>query len=135
MLEVNDLKYIKNIPNENDITLSKIAEFFEKYLAHRTYEIKLENGTNLTMNITPNNFCHLLGLHSFKIEPIERGNRLLTDSSNLESFKGFLNVLRGNIKLEDLKNIRDSSGDYVYNKMKYRILGLPLIYQMIRKSE
>lgn len=131
MLNFEDLKTIKCIPNENEISLSQYATFYEKELAHRIYEINISNGSKIQLNITPNNFAHLIGLHKFEAPQNFTGNSLLKNPINLKEFKGFLNLLTGKININDLKQI---NGGTTYDEMKNRILGVPFAYQLLRKS-
>lgn len=134
IITCEDLKTINRIPNESEISLKLYAEFFEKYLANRLYNIFLENNIKLVMQIAQGNYPHLIALHKFKADPQFIGNNLLKNSAQLEKFTGFCNLKYEKIKINDLKLIKDKQGNFVYDMYRTRILASPFIYQILRNS-
>lgn len=135
MLTCDELKYINRIPDESEISLKLYAEFFEKFIANRYYNIYLENNIKLIMQIAPTNYPHLIGLHKFKASPQFTGNSLLKNTNQLERFRGFINLKNERITLNNLKLVQNSKGKFIYDEYKTRILASPLMYQIIRNSE
>ena len=131
MLTVEQLKYIEQTPNENDISLRLLAIFYEKYISNRIYELEMENDTILVFTTKNQHFPHLIGLHKFYDR--NHTNKLLHSKKQLKSDKGFNNLKNSKITFQDLKNIAGSTKRY--NNYKKRILNFPFTYQLLRKSK
>lgn len=81
MLTCEDLKILKRIPDESEISLKLYAEFFDKYIANRFYNVYLDNNINLLMQIAPTNYAHLIALNKSKADSNFKGNPLLKDAN------------------------------------------------------
>lgn len=133
MLNLEELKYIKETPKEEQISLKLYADFYNKEIANRIYEICLDNKVKLQLNITPSNFAHLIGLHKFL--DLNNANIYLHNIVNLKNFQGYLNIMKDNISIKDLQSVINKNGNNQYNLYKSRILSLPFTYQLIRNSQ
>ncbi|WP_035796412.1 hypothetical protein, partial [Clostridium akagii] len=133
VLNLEELKYIKETPKEEQISLKLYADFYNKEIANRIYEICLDNKVKLQLNITPSNFAHLIGLHKFL--DLNNANIYLHNIVNLKNFQGYLNIMKDNISIKDLQSVINKNGNNQYNLYKSRILSLPFTYQLIRNSQ
>lgn len=130
MFSVDDLKNITQTPNEEDISLQLYAEFYDKYISNRIYELQMEDGGVLMFLAENRHFPHLIGLHKFWDRSNE--NYLLHRINQLKKDNGFKNLKDGLIKISDLRTVGKKSS--VYKNYKKRILNFPFTYQMLRKS-
>lgn len=133
MLTIEQLKTIKQTPDEGDISLKLLANFYEVYISNRIYELQMEDGTILIFSAENRHFPHLIGLHKFIDKRKEHKNRLLNYNKQLKSQKGFENIKSSRITLEDLKNVGTKSK--IYKRYKKRILNFPFSYQLLRESK
>ncbi|GEM_PF-6498811 len=133
MLTLEQLKIIKQTPNESDISLKLLADFYEKYISNRIYELEIEDGTILVFTAKNKHFPHLIGLHKFIDKSKKHRNKLLHYNKQVKSQKGFDNIKNSRIILEDLKNIGIKSK--TYKNYKKRILNFPFSYQLLRESK
>ncbi|MGL5416163.1 MAG: hypothetical protein ACRDAU_10935 [Clostridium sp.] len=131
MLTLKDLKVITKMPTENEVTLKLLANFYEKYISNRVYEIKLESGNIIRFKIENKHFSHLIGLHKFTDK--KHKNKLLRYNKELKSLKGFENVKYSRITLEDLKAVGGKTK--AYKNYRKRVLNFPFTYQLLRKSK
>ncbi|WP_297639674.1 hypothetical protein [uncultured Clostridium sp.] len=133
MLTLKELKVITKMPTENEVSLKLLANFYEKYISNRIYEIELENGKILTFKIENKYFSHLIGLHKFTDKSRRNKNKLLRYNKELKSQKGFENVKCSRITLKDLQEIGGRTK--AYKNYRKRILNFPFTYQLLRRSK
>lgn len=132
MLTLEQLKTIEQTPDEGDISLKLLADFYETYISNRIYELGMEDGTILVFSTENKHFPHLIGLHKFVDKSKKHKNNLLHYNKQVKSQKGFDNIKNSRITLEDLKNVGIKSK--TYKNYKKRILNFPFSYQLLRKS-
>lgn len=133
MLTLEQLKIIKQTPEESEISLKLLADFYEKYISNRIYELEMEDETILVFKAENKHFPHLIGLHKFIDKSKKHRNKLLHNNKQLKSQKGFDNIKNSKIILEDLKNVGIKSK--TYKNYKKRILNFPFSYQLLRESK
>lgn len=132
MLSLEQLKIIGQTPNENDISLQLLAEFYEINISNRIYELEMEDGTLLVFSAENYHFPHLIGLHKFIDRTKTHSNRLMHSKKQLKTEKGFYNLKNAKITLQDLKSVGGNTKRY--NSYKKRILNFPFSYQLLRRS-
>ncbi|MGL5417079.1 MAG: hypothetical protein ACRDAU_15535 [Clostridium sp.] len=133
MLTLKELKVIKEMPKEEDITLELLAKFYDKYISNRIYEVETIDNKVLTFKVENKHFPHLIGLHKFVDKTKKHKNKLVHYNRELKSTKGFINIKNSKITLNDLKLVGYKSK--TYKAYKKRILNMPFTYQLLRKSK
>lgn len=132
MLTLEQLKTIEETPDESDISLKLLADFYEEYISNRNYELELEDGTILVFSAENRHFPHLIGLHKFHDRSHSHSNRLLYSKKQLKKDTGFDNLKNNRITLQDLKSVGGNTKRY--KNYKKRILNFPFSYQLLRAS-
>lgn len=130
MLTLEQLKTIEQTPDEGDVSLKLLADFYEEYISNRSYELELGDGTILVFSAENRHFPHLIGLHKFQDK--NHSNRLLHSKKQLKKDNGFNNLKNSRITLKDLKSVCGNTKRY--NNYKKRILNFPFSYQLLRES-
>lgn len=131
MLTLEQLKEIEQTPSEGDISLKLLADFYEKYISNRIYELEMEDGAVLIFSAENRHFSHLIGLHKFLDK--KHINELLHSRKQLKKDKGFYNLKNSKITLEDLKSVGGNTKRY--KNYKKRILNFPFSYKLLRESK
>lgn len=120
MLTKEQLSCIRYVPNESDIDIKTILEFYNEYLLPYKFMYHLQDGLCIKLQFHKSNFCHLLGLHyieskTTKHDPYERTN-------------GYNKIMREGLSMQKLESI--NKFQYCYNKN--RILYFPFILQLLQ---
>ncbi len=76
LLSVRDLLDLREVPEEEDLTLQTIALFFEEYLCGRIFHYKVRHKVqDIKLHFKTTDLPHLLGIHSIKTGSEYRGKK------------------------------------------------------------
>lgn len=126
--ELTNLNQDKRI-RTNQITLRLLSEFYVTKVCPYSYSYVTSLG-EISLRCSPENFCHLIGLHHF-------GNLKARTGRNpglRKHFKGSLgwtNIQNEDITLRALRDIHEN----MYKEFLDRILYFPFVYQILRSPD
>ena len=86
MLTVKDLINIKRIPNESEISLQLIVEFYETYIMKRFYTYHLTNGTTIKLSFSDlGEIFHISGVdHVYVNDPLMTPPRFIDEIKKID---------------------------------------------------
>lgn len=120
-LTVEDLLRITEIPKKENINLTTIAEFYEKYICNRIfhYHLRYDKQRDVKIRFKTSDLPHLLGIQYFNF------------GSSYTGTKGFPALKSGDITLDLLK--KSNEGEYF--RILYRILYFPFVAQLMYNAK
>jgi len=120
MLKKDTSLNLNSVPNESNIELKTILDFYEDYLMSKIFVYHLDNDVCIKLKFHKSNFCHLLGLHY-----ITSPN---TNHIRYEGNFGYNKIKKDGLSFETLESINK----HEYELNKNRIIYFPFVYQLLQ---
>ncbi len=120
MLKKENLLNLNYVPNESNIDIRTIQEFYENYLMPYIFKYQLNDDLAITLKFHKTNFCHLLGLHYITSSTMHH--------IKYEGDFGYKKIRDEGLSFEKLEAINKHEFDLNRN----RILYFPFVYQLLQ---